>query len=53
MEESYRFGIQVTIENGTWERVTLPEGKNSVRSKWVFKVKRDERDIQRSIIQHF
>ena len=29
------------IENDTWELVTLPEGKNIVGSKWVFKVKRD------------
>ena len=30
------------IENETWELVSLPEGKNIVGSKWVFKVKRDE-----------
>ena len=30
------------IENETWELVSLPEGKNAVGSKWVFKVKRDE-----------
>ena len=30
------------IENETWELVPLPEGKNIVGSKWVFKVKRDE-----------
>ena len=30
------------IENDTWGLVTLPEGKNIVGSKWVFKVKRDE-----------
>ena len=29
------------IENGTWELVPLPEGKNAVGSRWVFKVKRD------------
>ena len=30
------------IENGTWELVPMPEGKNIVGNKWVFKVKRDE-----------
>jgi hypothetical protein len=30
------------IENETWELVSLPEGKNVVGRKWVFKVKRDE-----------
>ncbi len=30
------------IENDTWELVPLPEGKNIVGNKWVFKVKRDE-----------
>ena len=29
------------IENNTWELVPLPEGKNVVGSRWVFKVKRD------------
>jgi hypothetical protein len=29
------------IENDTWELVPLPEGKNIVGSRWVFKVKRD------------
>ena len=29
------------IENGTWELVPLPKGKNVVGSRWVFKVKRD------------
>ena len=30
------------VENDTSELVSLPEGKNVVGSKWVFKVKRDE-----------
>ena len=30
------------ISNDTWELVPLPEGKNVVGSRWVFKVKRDE-----------
>ena len=28
------------IENDTWELVPMPEGKNIVGNKWVFKVKR-------------
>ena len=36
------------IENDTWELVPMPEGKNIVGNKWVFKVKRDENgDVQR------
>ena len=30
------------ISNDTWELVPLPEGKNVVGSRWVFKVKPDE-----------
>lgn len=30
------------IENGTWQLVPPPEGKNVVGSRWVFKVKWDE-----------
>ena len=36
------------IQNDTLELVSMPEGKNIVGNKWVFKVKRDENgDVQR------
>ena len=36
------------IENDTWELVPLPDNRNIVGSRWVFKVKRDENgEIQR------
>ncbi|CAI7833788.1 unnamed protein product [Closterium sp. NIES-53] len=28
-------------ENGTWELVELPEGRNAITSKWLFKIKSD------------
>ncbi|CAI7934329.1 unnamed protein product [Closterium sp. NIES-54] len=28
-------------ENGTWELVELPEGRKSITSKWIFKIKSD------------
>ncbi|CAI7832304.1 unnamed protein product, partial [Closterium sp. NIES-54] len=28
-------------ENGTWELVELPEGRNAITSKWLFKIKFD------------
>ncbi|CAI7770042.1 unnamed protein product [Closterium sp. NIES-53] len=28
-------------ENGTWELVDLPEGRNAITSKWLFKIKSD------------
>ncbi|CAI7749253.1 unnamed protein product [Closterium sp. NIES-53] len=28
-------------ENGTWELVELPEGRNAITSKWLFKIKCD------------
>ena len=31
-------------QNGTWELAALPKGRKVVGSKWVFKVKRNERD---------
>ena len=31
------------LKNGTWELVSPPEGTNIVGSRWVLKVKRDER----------
>lgn len=35
-------------ENNTWELVNLPVGKRTIKSKWVFKTKRDVNgDIQR------
>lgn len=29
-------------ENSTWELVPLPNGKKTIGSRWVFKLKRDE-----------
>ena len=37
LNSEYKF----SIDNGTWELVSPPEGKNIVGSKWVLKVKRD------------
>lgn len=31
--------VQALEENGTWKIVELPEGKNIVGCKWVFKIK--------------
>ncbi|CAI7883736.1 unnamed protein product [Closterium sp. NIES-53] len=36
--ESELKGIE---ENGTWELVELPEGRNAITSKWLFKIKSD------------
>ena len=32
---------QSLMENGTWDLVELPEGREAIGSKWVFKVKHD------------
>ena len=33
--------IATLIENGTWELVPLPGGREPVKSKWVFRIKKD------------
>ena len=46
------------ISNDTWELIPLPEGKNVVGNRWVFKVKRDangsvERFKARLVVQGY
>ena len=41
MEEEY----SSLIENGTWELTALPEGRTTVKSKWVFKIKPGYKDV--------
>jgi Reverse transcriptase (RNA-dependent DNA polymerase) len=33
--------IKCLIENGTWELTDLPEGRHTVKCKWVYLTKRD------------
>ncbi|CAI7820391.1 unnamed protein product [Closterium sp. NIES-54] len=33
--------LKIIEENGTWELVELPEGRNAITSKWLFKIKFD------------
>ena len=33
--------IATLIEHGTWELVPLPKGRKAIKSKWVFRIKRD------------
>lgn len=33
--------MQALIDNGTWEWEELSRGRKAIRSKWVFKIKRD------------
>ncbi|GLC41061.1 hypothetical protein PLESTB_000947700 [Pleodorina starrii] len=35
------------MENGTWDLEELPKGVKKIGLKWVFKVKRDAKDIER------
>jgi hypothetical protein len=39
MEEEYN----ALIKNGTWELVSLPEGRRPIGSKWVYKAKENEK----------
>ncbi|CAI7908962.1 unnamed protein product, partial [Closterium sp. NIES-53] len=34
---------QSLLENGTWDLVVLPEGKNAVQCKWVLRIKTDDK----------
>ena len=34
--------MQSLIENQTYDQVELPEGRKSLRNKWLFKLKNDE-----------
>lgn len=46
--EAARAEMKALIDNGTWERVLLPQDRKAVGSKWVFKVKRNAYgDIER------
>ncbi|CAI7831555.1 unnamed protein product [Closterium sp. NIES-53] len=33
--------LKIIEENGMWELVELPEGRNAITSKWLFKIKSD------------
>ena len=33
--------IQALVNNGTWKLVKLPQGRKAIRSRWVFRVKRN------------
>lgn len=33
--------LNALVENGTWEIVDLPPGRNAIDSKWTFKIKRN------------
>ena len=37
--------IKAVIQNKTWELAELPPDKNAIPLKWIFKVKRDAKDI--------
>jgi len=40
--------IQALENNNTWQIVNLHEGKNTVRSKWVYKIKfQANREVER------
>ena len=39
--DAARSEIQAHIDNGTWELVELPSGRQAIGSRWVFKIKRD------------
>jgi len=41
MQEEY----ESLMENGTWSLMKLPQGRKSIGSKWVFKLKRDEHGV--------
>lgn len=34
--------INALLSNNTWEPVVLPEGRKALKTKWVFKIKKDE-----------
>jgi hypothetical protein len=42
-------GMKAIEENGTWELVDPPPGCRPIGLKWVYKVKRDERN---AIVKH-
>lgn len=31
--------VQALVKNGTWEIITIPEGKRTVGCKWIFSIK--------------
>ena len=45
MKEQWKEAINSELnsleENKTWSEVTLPKGKNAIKTKWLFKIKKD------------
>ncbi|CAI7801172.1 unnamed protein product [Closterium sp. NIES-54] len=40
-KKAMEIGLKSIEENGTWELVELPEERNAITSKWLFKIKSD------------
>ena len=48
-----QYEIDALAKNGTWDLVTLPPGRKTVKSKWVFKLKSDGRYRARLVAKGF
>jgi hypothetical protein len=42
--EAIESELQSLEENETWTITELPEGKNTIKTKWIFKIKRDNKN---------